>query len=73
VEYSGIPEFLGRFKARGHALIAKWGQDILQEKNQTQKDLTSLSSQVAIACNGSGNGRWNCVRDGSRKRVQQVL
>jgi len=53
--------------------MAKWGQDILLEKNRTHKDLSSLSSQVAIACNGSGNGRWNRVRDGSRKRVQQVL
>ena len=73
MEYSGIPDFLGRLKARGHALMAKWGQDILLEKNRTHKDLSSLSSQVAIACNGSGNGRWNRVRDGSRKRVQQVL
>ena len=32
-EYGGIPEFLGRLKARGHALMAKWGQDILLGKN----------------------------------------
>jgi len=33
VEYGGIPEFLGKLKARVHALMAKWGQDILLEKN----------------------------------------
>jgi len=40
VEYGGIPEFLSRIKARGHALMAKWGQDILLEKNSNQKDLS---------------------------------
>jgi len=44
VKYGGIPEFLGRLKARGHALMAKWGQDILLEKNGKQKDLSALSS-----------------------------
>ena len=44
VEYGGIPEFLGRLKARGHALMAKWGQDIKLGKNGKQKDLSSLSS-----------------------------
>jgi len=44
VEYSGIPEYLGRLKARGHALMAKWGQDVLLGKNGEQKDLGSLSS-----------------------------
>jgi len=28
VEYGGIPEVLIRLKARGHTLMAKWGQDI---------------------------------------------
>ena len=37
VEYGGIPEFLGRLKARGHALMAKWGQDILLGKNGLRK------------------------------------
>ena len=44
VEYGGIPEFLGRLKARGHALMARWGQEILLEKNGKPKDLSSLSS-----------------------------
>jgi len=44
VEYGGIPEFFGRLKARGHALMAKWGQDILLDKNGKQKDLSLLSS-----------------------------
>jgi len=39
-----VPEFLGRLKARGHALMAKWGQDILLRKNGKQKDFSSLSS-----------------------------
>jgi len=33
VEYGGIPEYFGRLKARGHALMAKWDQDILLGKN----------------------------------------
>jgi len=69
VEYGGIPEFLSRLKARGHTLMAKWGQYILLKKNGKQKDLSSLSS----GCNGNGNCRWNCVRNGSRKRVQQIM
>jgi len=40
VEYGGIPEFLGRLKARGHTPMAKWGQDILLEKNGKHKDLS---------------------------------
>jgi len=71
VEYGGIPEFLGRLKARGHALMAKWGQDILLEKNGRESKKISVRYQVG--CSGSGNGRWNFVRDGSRKRVQQVM
>jgi len=37
VEYSSNPGFLGRLKARGQALIAKWGQDILLEKKRKTK------------------------------------
>jgi len=44
VEYGGIPEFLGRLKARGHAPITKWGQDILLGKNGKQRDFSSISS-----------------------------
>jgi len=44
VEYCSIPEFLSRLKARGHALMAKWGQDILLEKNGKQHDLSSSSN-----------------------------
>jgi len=44
VEYGSIPEFLGRLKARRHALMAKWGQDILLDKNGKQTDFSSLSS-----------------------------
>jgi len=44
VEYSSIPEFLGSLKDQGHALMAKWGQDILLEKNGKQRDFSSLSS-----------------------------
>ena len=46
VEYGGIPEFLGRLKARGHALMAKGGQDILLEKNGKQRDFRSISSSM---------------------------
>jgi len=45
VEYGGIPEFFGRLKARGHALMAKWGQDILLEKNGKQKGLSWMQWQ----------------------------
>ena len=69
VEYGGIPEFLGRLKARGHALMAKWGQDVLLEKNGKQRDF----SYYQVGCSGSGNGRWNCVSDGSCKQVQQIM
>jgi len=37
VEYGGIPEFLGRLKARGYALMAKWGQDVLLEKMEKKE------------------------------------
>ena len=69
VEYGGIPEFLGQLKARGHALMAKWGQDILLEKMENKE----ISVHYQVGCSGSGNGRWNCVSDGSRKQVQQVM
>jgi len=46
VEYGGIPEFFGRLKARGHALMAKWGQDVLLEKNGKQRDFSSLSNWI---------------------------
>jgi len=46
VEYGGIPEFLGQLKARGHALMAKWGQDVLLEKNGKQRDFSSLPSWI---------------------------
>ena len=68
-EYGSISEFLGRLKARGHVLMAKWGQDILLEKMENK----NISLHYQVGCNGSGNGRWNCVRDGSRNRVQQVM
>jgi len=70
VEYGGIPEILGRLTARGHALMAKWGQDVLLGKNGKQKRFQFI---IKVGCSGSGNGRWNCVRNGSRKRVQQVM
>jgi len=44
LEYGGIPEFLGRLKARGHAPMTKWSQDVLLEKNGKQKDFSSISS-----------------------------
>jgi len=69
VEYGGIPEFLGRVKTRGHALMAKWGQDILLKKMENKK----IPVHYQVGCNGSGNGYRNYVRDGSRKRVQQVM
>jgi len=43
VEFGGTPEFLGRLKARGHALMARWGQDVLLGKNGKQRDCSSLS------------------------------
>jgi len=49
VEYGGIPEFLGRIKARGHALMAKWGQDILLGKNGKQKDFVIIIKLDAVA------------------------
>jgi len=44
VEYGGIPEFLGRLKTRGHALMAKWGQNVLLGRNGKQRDFSSISS-----------------------------
>jgi len=32
-----------------------------------------ISVHYQVKCNGSSNGPWNCVRHGSRKRVQQVM
>ena len=66
VECSGIPEFLGRLKARGQG---KMGSDILLVKMENKK----ISVYYQVGCNGSDNGRWNCVKDGSRKRVQHVM
>jgi len=37
LEYDIIPELLSRLKVRGHALMAKWSQNILLGKNATQK------------------------------------
>jgi len=37
VRRGSIPEFLTTLKARGHALMAKWGQDILLEKKLKTK------------------------------------
>ena len=37
VEYGGIPEFLSKLKTRGHALMAKLGQDILLAKKKKTK------------------------------------
>jgi len=69
LEYGGIPEFLSRLKTRGHALMAKWGQEILLETDRKQKDLSLLSSWMQ----GSGNDHWDCARNGSRKRGKQVM
>jgi len=49
VEYSGIPKFLSRLKARGRALMAKWGQDILLGKNGKQEDLIIKLDAMAVA------------------------
>jgi len=68
VEYGGIPEFLGRLKARWHALMSKWGQDILLGKIEKK-----ILVHFQVGCNGIGNCRWICVRDGSRKQVQQTM
>ena len=65
VEYGGISGFLGRLKARGHKLMGKWGQEILLKNKKI--------SVHYHGCSGSGNGRWNCVKDGSRKRVQHEM
>ena len=49
VEYGGIPEFLGRLKARGHALMAKWVQDILLGKNKKTKRFQIILKLDAVA------------------------
>jgi len=49
--------------------MSKWGQDVVLKKNGKQRD--SVLHQVG--CSGSGDGRWNCDSDGSRKQVQQVM
>ena len=46
VEYGGIPEFLSRLKAQGHAPMAKWGQDILLDKNEKQIFINKLDAMV---------------------------
>jgi len=69
VEYGGIPEFLGRLKARGRALMAKWGQDVSMEKMKNKE----ISVHCQVGCSGSGNGHWICVSDENRKQVQQVM
>jgi len=66
LEKGGIPEFLSRLNTRGHALMAKWGQEILLETDRKQKDLSLLSSWMQ----GSGNDHWDCARNGRRKRGQ---
>jgi len=65
VEYGGIPDFFGRLKAN-----SKMGSRYLAGKRMENK---KISVHYQHGCNGSGNGRWNCVRDGGRKRVQQVM
>jgi len=49
VEYGGIPEFLGRLKARGHALMAQWGPDILLGKNRKTKRFQFIIKLDAVA------------------------
>jgi len=49
VEYGGIPEFLGRLKARGHALMAKWGQEVLLEKKWKTKRFQFIVKLDAVA------------------------
>jgi len=39
----------------------------------TRTGKTIWTTKDRFTYSGSGNGRWNCVRDGSRKRVQQVM
>jgi len=56
-------------KARGHALMAKWVKMSCSKKMENKK----ISVRYQVGCNSSGNGRQNCVRDGSRKRMQQVM
>ena len=48
--------------------MAKWGQDEKMENNEI-----SVHYQVGCSDSHGGNGRWNCVSDGSRKQVQQVM
>ena len=49
MEYGSIPEFLGRPKARGHALMATWGQDILLEKKWKTKRYQFIIKLDAMA------------------------
>jgi len=49
VEYGSIPEFLGRPKARGHALMATWGQDFLLEKKWKTKRYQFIIKLDAMA------------------------
>jgi len=73
VEYGGITEFLSRLKARGHALMAKCGQDMLLAKNGKQKDLSSLSSWMQWQWQWASQWSLERVKNGSRKRVHQVM
>jgi len=43
IEYGRVPEFLGRFRNRGHRLIARWGEEILLETSGNQKTWSSIS------------------------------
>jgi len=51
VEYGGIAEFPGRLKARGHALMAEWDQDVLLGRNGKQKrsQFTIKLDAIAVA------------------------
>jgi len=43
IKYGGVPEFLGRFRNRGHRLIARWGEEILLKTSGNQKTWSSIS------------------------------
>jgi len=49
VECGSIPEVFGRLKARGHALMAKWVQDILLGKNKKTKRFQIILKLDAVA------------------------
>jgi len=49
VEYVSIPEFFGRLKARGYALMAKWGQDVLLKKKWKTKRFQFIIKLDAVA------------------------